>query len=165
MELFSYADRKVLAKGFELMIKGIKGIPVDQLELEDFNRLASEAFFKFPLRLPEKIALYFRMSSVLEGTCRMIDPDFDFLPNLVRLVEEEGLMRLALVDEIMDYVNYVSTEMKERLLKQPTLERRRGKKWIGIPIVAASIPVYFLLGDVISLLVAFLGIAVTLSLP
>lgn len=65
----------------------------------------------------------------------------------------------------MDYVNYVSTEMKERLLKQPTLERRRGKKWIGIPIVAASIPVYFLLGDVISLLVAFLGIAVTLSLP
>ncbi|WP_287689250.1 AarF/UbiB family protein [Metallosphaera javensis (ex Sakai et al. 2022)] len=160
-----YADRKVLAKGFDLMIREMKGVPVDQLELEEFNRLASEAFFKFPLRLPEKIALYFRMSSVLEGTCRMIDPEFDFLPNLVRLVEEEGLMRMALVDEVMDYVNYFSAGIKERMLKQPTLPKRRERKWIGIPVVAASIPAYFFLGDVVSILIALLGITVTLSLP
>ncbi|QKQ99060.1 AarF/ABC1/UbiB kinase family protein [Metallosphaera tengchongensis] len=160
-----YADRKLLAKGFELMIKGIKGIPVDQLELEEFNRLASEAFFKFPLRLPERIALYFRMSSVLEGTCRMIDPDFDFLPNLVRLVEEEGLLRLAFVDEVMDYVNFLSTGMKERMLKSPQGEVRNSRKWVGIPIVAMSIPTYLLVGDVTAILVALLGLTVTLSLP
>ncbi|MEM3196260.1 MAG: AarF/UbiB family protein [Metallosphaera sp.] len=160
-----YADRKVLAKGFDLMIREMKGVPVDQLELEEFNRLASEAFFKFPLRLPEKIALYFRMSSVLEGTCRMIDPDFDFLPNLVRLVEEEGLMRLAIIDEVMDYVNYFTTQVKERMLRTPIQERRREKRWIGLPVVLASFPVYLFLGDVPSILVALLGITITLSLP
>jgi Predicted unusual protein kinase len=162
-----FADRMVLAKGFELMIKEIKGVPVDQLELEDFNRMASEAFFKFPLRLPEKLALYFRMSAVLEGVCRMIDPEFDFLPNLVRLVEEEGLMREAIRDEIMDYVNVFTGSLKERMLKRPELPRNRlaGKKWVGVPVVVASIPLYFVEGEFLSLLVALLGITITLSLP
>ncbi|NON63072.1 AarF/ABC1/UbiB kinase family protein [Acidianus sp. RZ1] len=160
-----FANRDVLVKGFDLMIRQAKG-EVEQIELEDFNRLASQAFYKFPLRLPEKLALYLRMSGVLEGTCKMIDPDFDFVQNTVRLMQEERLARLALIDELSDYFRTANNAIKASMLRKGEPSRKRSKKWIGSLIIAISLPLYFFTNDAyLAILVSILGLSITLSLP
>lgn len=160
-----FADRKVLIKGFQLLIESAKR-EIEEIELEDFNRLASEAFYKFPLRLPERLAVYLRMSAVLEGTCKMIDPDFDFIDNLVRLIQELGLTRAAFIDELKDYYNAFTKGIKMSLISEPEKIRRRSKKWIGSVIIAFGIAYYLLLGNFdVAALIALLGLSLTLSLP
>lgn len=160
-----FADRRVLIKGFQLLIESAKR-EIEQIELEDFNRLASEAFYKFPLRLPDRLAAYLRMSAVLEGTCKLIDPDFDFIDNLVRLIQELGLTRAALVDELRDYYNAFSRSIKMALIPEAEKIRNRSKKWIGSIVIIAGIVAYLIFGNfVIAILLALLGISITLSLP
>lgn len=160
-----FADRKVLIKGFQLLIESAKR-ELEEIELQDFNRLASEAFYKFPLRLPERLAAYLRMSAVLEGTCKLIDPDFDFIDNLIRLIQELGLTRTALMDEMRDYYDAFSRNIKMNLIPEAEKIRKRSKKWVGSIIIGAGIVAYFLLGNFYAaILIALLGISITLSLP
>ncbi|ARM77191.1 glycosyl transferase family 1 [Acidianus manzaensis] len=160
-----FADRKVLIKGFQLLIESARR-ELEEIELQDFNKLASEAFYKFPLRLPERLAAYLRMSAVLEGTCKLIDPDFDFIDNLIRLIQDLGLTRVALLDEAKDYYTVFSNKIKMELIPQSEKTKKRSKKWIGSAIIAASIIAYVLLGNFyIAILIAIFGLSITLSLP
>ncbi|WP_256202529.1 ABC1 kinase family protein [Sulfuracidifex tepidarius] len=94
-----YADRDVLTQGIDLFMQNLQGIEVDQMEVEDFLDISNQVFYKFPLRLPYKLVLPLRMISVLEGTCRKIYPDFNFLEFSEKLLDEEGYKTKVVVEQ------------------------------------------------------------------
>ncbi|BCU66960.1 glycosyl transferase family 1 [Sulfolobales archaeon HS-7] len=158
------ADRRVLVKGFELLMKELQGIRVEEMELEDFQRIANDAFYRFPLRLPSRLAIYFRMSAVLEGTCTEIDPDFDFFRSLVTIVQDEGLLREAYFDELRNTYNKVINAIRLSMLEKPTQRKRRDSYWIGVLAIGVSIAIYLITkNEVLPLLVAILGLGISLS--
>jgi predicted unusual protein kinase regulating ubiquinone biosynthesis (AarF/ABC1/UbiB family) len=55
---------------------------------------------RFPFRLPKNLALYMRMSSILEGIYYHHKVSFQFVKVLAGLLEEEGLVRDAYIEEV-----------------------------------------------------------------
>jgi Predicted unusual protein kinase len=156
------ADREVLAEGISLFMKSMQGIQVDELELQDFMRLADEVFYKFPLRLPQKMALYIRMTNELEGLCRAIDPDFDFIGVLAQFLEDEGLAREAMEEEVRDLFSAVNMKLRSALLNQRrvVIQNRPRRNYVPQIVIGIAIVLFLLTkNDLISLLVALFGLS------
>ncbi len=66
--------------------------PPDELEIRELLEIANDVIFEFPFRLPRSLVLYMRMSSLLEGICQTLDPDFKFIKVLRTLLYTEGLL-------------------------------------------------------------------------
>lgn len=159
------ADREVLVKGFEITMRQMQGLAVDQIEMEDFQRLADEAFYRFPLRLPERLAVYLRMASVLEGTCQEVDPEFQFIPNLVQLVDDEGLLREAYLNSLTETYREIRRRIAMTSLRSREGNRNRGGRSAGRavgPLMGGLAVVTYLLfrEPVIALLVAMVGLSI-----
>ena len=75
------------------------------MEVKALQDLANKTLSKFPFRLPKNLALYMRMASILEGIYHYHDVKFQFVRVLVGLLEEEGLIKDAYVEEFKRYVN------------------------------------------------------------
>lgn len=98
-------DRRLVEKGLELSIQSLYGKKVDRMEVKALQDLANKTLSKFPFRLPKNLALYMRMASILEGIYHYHDVKFQFVRVLVGLLEEEGLIKDAYVEEFKRYVN------------------------------------------------------------
>ena len=94
----------------------MEGIEIDRLELEDFMKLADEVFFKFPLRMPPKLVLPFRMINVLNGTCREIDEDFDFVKSSITFLEEEGYTTKVFIEQTRELLDGLWNRFRNFLL-------------------------------------------------
>lgn len=95
-------NRYVIQRGIELAIRDLEGIKVEEMELKELMALASKTIFQFPFRLPRYLVLYLRMSTELEGVCRILNPNFNFIRILKVVLEEEGLRREAEKDDLKD---------------------------------------------------------------
>jgi predicted unusual protein kinase regulating ubiquinone biosynthesis (AarF/ABC1/UbiB family) len=62
--------------------------------------LANKTMSRFPFRLPKNLALYMRMGSILEGIYQHHKVKFQFVKVLANLLEEEGLLRDAYIEEV-----------------------------------------------------------------
>jgi predicted unusual protein kinase regulating ubiquinone biosynthesis (AarF/ABC1/UbiB family) len=98
-------DRRLVEKGLELSIQSLHGKKVDRMEIKALQDLANKTLSRFPFRLPKNLALYMRMASILEGIYHYHDIRLQFVRVLVSLLEEEGLIREAYVEEFKRYVN------------------------------------------------------------
>lgn len=98
-------DRRLVEKGLELSIQSLHGKKVDRMEVKALQDLANKTLSRFPFRLPKNLALYMRMASILEGIYHYHDVKFQFVRVLVSLLEEEGLIKDAYVEEFKRYVN------------------------------------------------------------
>jgi predicted unusual protein kinase regulating ubiquinone biosynthesis (AarF/ABC1/UbiB family) len=103
--LESSVDRRLVEKGLELSIQSLYGKKVDSMEVKALQDLANKTLSRFPFRLPKNLALYMRMASILEGIYHYHDVKFQFVRVLVSLLEEEGLIKDAYVEEFKRYVN------------------------------------------------------------
>jgi len=83
-----------------LSLQSLHGKEVDQMEVNYLMNLANKTMSKFPFRLPKNLALYLRMTSILEGIYKYHNIDFHFLKVLRNLLEEEGLTQEAYFAEI-----------------------------------------------------------------
>jgi predicted unusual protein kinase regulating ubiquinone biosynthesis (AarF/ABC1/UbiB family) len=73
------ADRRLMRQVFELAIDQFRGEDLDEYRIEElFGEFQSE-LYDFPMRLPQNLAHIVRVTSVLEGVCRTLDPEFDFI--------------------------------------------------------------------------------------
>jgi predicted unusual protein kinase regulating ubiquinone biosynthesis (AarF/ABC1/UbiB family) len=70
------------------------------MEVRALMDLANKTLSRFPFRLPKNLALYMRMASILEGIYHHHHVRFQFVKVLANLLEEEGLVRDAYVEEI-----------------------------------------------------------------
>ncbi len=114
-----FADRVVLAKGLKLFMQSMQGIEIEELELQDFLKLADQVFFKFPLRMPSKLVLPFRMINVLDGTCREIDRNFDFVKASISFLEEEGYTTRVIIEQAREILDNLWDRFRNFLLAYP----------------------------------------------
>ncbi|WP_338604210.1 AarF/ABC1/UbiB kinase family protein [Sulfolobus tengchongensis] len=167
-----FADRRVLAKGLKLFMQSMQGIEVSELELQDFMKLADQVFFKFPLRMPQKLVLPFRMINVLDGTCREIDNNFDFVKSSIAFLEEEGYTTKVAMEQAREIIDGIWNRFRSFLLSysQPqeiiaiSNNTRRSASIIDyLPqiILVATIALYIITKDVV---VTLLLILLALSL-
>ena len=126
-------DRRLVEKGLELSIESLHGRKVDRMEIKALQDLANKTLSRFPFRLPKNLALYMRMASILEGIYHYHNVKFQFVRVLVSLLEEEGLIKEAYIEEFKRYVNRfvkgieVSSELAP-MLKQYLVDQNSENK-------------------------------------
>lgn len=96
-------NRYILEKALELSIRSLHGQRVDSMETKALTDLTNRTMSKFPFRLPKNLALYMRMTSILEGIYQQHKVKFKFARVLENILSEEGLFREAYVEEAKDY--------------------------------------------------------------
>ena len=143
-------DRRLVEKGLELSIQSLHGKKVDRMEVKALQDLANKTLSRFPFRLPKSLALYMRMASILEGIYHYHKVRFQFVRVLVNLLEEEGLIKEAYLEEFKRYVNRfakgieISGELapmiKQYLTDQKTVDRtKKYSNIIPVSILSSSI--------------------------
>ncbi|MFL6396458.1 MAG: ABC1 kinase family protein, partial [Nitrososphaeraceae archaeon] len=93
-------NRYVVEKGIEMSIQSLYGKQVDRMEVKALMELSNKTMARFPFRLPKNLALYMRMASIIEGIYHHHQVRFQFVKVLKNLLEEEGLLKEAYVEEI-----------------------------------------------------------------
>jgi predicted unusual protein kinase regulating ubiquinone biosynthesis (AarF/ABC1/UbiB family) len=96
-------NRFIVEKALEFSIRSLHGQQVDRMEVKALVDLTNKTMSKFPFRLPKNLALYMRMSSILEGIYHHHKVRFQFVKVLADILAEEGLLRDAYVEETRDY--------------------------------------------------------------
>ncbi len=93
-------DRTIIEKGLALSIQAFHGTKVDRMEVKALMELANKTMSKFPFKLPKHLALYMRMTSILEGVYLTHKVNFRFINVLQNILEEENIIRDAYVEEL-----------------------------------------------------------------
>lgn len=96
-------NRYVVEKALEISIRSLHGQQVDRMEVKALVELTNKTMSRFPFRLPKNLALYMRMSSILEGIYHHHKVKFQFVKVLANILDEEGLLKEAYIEESRDY--------------------------------------------------------------
>jgi predicted unusual protein kinase regulating ubiquinone biosynthesis (AarF/ABC1/UbiB family) len=83
-------DREWMREVFEIVFESLRGGGVEAYEVREIVSEFQGTLYEFPLRLPQNLALIVRVSTVLEGVCRALDDDFDFIAVVRDYVRERG---------------------------------------------------------------------------
>jgi len=84
------ADREVMREAFGIAIDQFRGADVSEYRIEQLVGQFESQLYAFPMRLPQNLALVVRVTTVLEGVCRTLDPEFDFIEVITEYVREQG---------------------------------------------------------------------------
>lgn len=98
--LTSDFNRSVIEQGIALSIRAMYGKKPDEMEVKALMELANKTMSKFPFALPKNLALYMRMSSIIEGIYKTHKVDFKFVQVLKNILEEEQLIKDAYIEEL-----------------------------------------------------------------
>jgi len=96
------ADRTIMVEAIRMALKSLEGKDITELEYRELVRKADEILLRFPFRLPYNLTLFARMSVILEGVCKNLDPDFNFIATVSEIMEEEKAQRKVLLRRIKD---------------------------------------------------------------
>jgi predicted unusual protein kinase regulating ubiquinone biosynthesis (AarF/ABC1/UbiB family) len=114
-------NRNIVEKALEFSIKSLHGQQVDRMEVKALVELTNKTMTKFPFRLPKNLALYMRMSSILEGIYHHHKVKFQFVKVLADILAEEGLLREAYVEEAKDYFGRLVKGIETSITLTPIL--------------------------------------------
>nr|WP_206043601.1 AarF/ABC1/UbiB kinase family protein [Haloarcula rubripromontorii] len=84
------ADRDVMREAFDIVIEQFRGEDISEYRIEQLVGQFETQLYEFPMRLPQDLALVVRVTTVLEGVCRTLDPEFDFIEIISEYVMERG---------------------------------------------------------------------------
>jgi predicted unusual protein kinase regulating ubiquinone biosynthesis (AarF/ABC1/UbiB family) len=125
-------NRSVIEQGIDLSIRTMYGKKPDEMEVRALMELANKTMSKFPFMLPKNLALYLRMSSIIEGIYKTHKVDFKFVKVLQNILEEEQLIKDAYIEEIkysftrfaksIDATISIAPELKKFLEENRTLQ-------------------------------------------
>jgi len=143
-------NRTVIEKGIELSIRAMHGNKPDEMEVQSLMELANKTMSKFPFMLPKNLALYLRMTSIIEGIYKTHNVDFKFVKVLKNILEEENLITRAYVEELkISFDNFsksinsvlrIGPEMKELMDEvQIYMKKRKPMVLISGSIFASAI--------------------------
>lgn len=93
-------NRSVIEQGIDMSIRAMYGKKPDEMEVKALMDLANKTMARFPFVLPKNLALYMRMSSIIEGIYKTHKVDFKFVKVLKSILEEEQLIKDAYIEEI-----------------------------------------------------------------
>ncbi len=96
------ADKALMADAIKIAFKSLEGKNISEIEYRELVRRADEILLRFPFRLPYNLTLFARMSIILEGVCKNLDPNFNFIATVFEIMEEEKAERKVLIRRIKD---------------------------------------------------------------
>jgi predicted unusual protein kinase regulating ubiquinone biosynthesis (AarF/ABC1/UbiB family) len=114
-------NRYVVEKALELSIQSLHGEEVDRMEVRALMDLANKTLSKFPFRLPKNLALYMRMTSIVEGIYQHHNVNLRFVKVLSQLLEQEGLIREAYIEEVKDSIKRFAKGIEQSVDLAPLL--------------------------------------------
>jgi predicted unusual protein kinase regulating ubiquinone biosynthesis (AarF/ABC1/UbiB family) len=144
-------NRNIVEKAIELSIRSMHGKHVDKMEVKSLMDLSNKTLSKFPFRLPKNLALYMRMTSIVEGIYHQHKIRFQFVKVLSNLFEQEGLINDAYIEEIkysfQKFIKNIeasvnlSQTIKTYLDNQETNIKKRDKRYafLGKSIFASAL--------------------------
>ena len=116
-------NRYVVEKAIEMSIQSVYGKEVDKMEVKALTDLANKTMSRFPFRLPKNLALYMRMSSILEGIYQHHKVRFQFVKVLANILEEEeGLLRDAYIEEAKTSIHRLGMSIESAFTIAPLLQ-------------------------------------------
>ncbi|MFW6017326.1 MAG: ABC1 kinase family protein [Halapricum sp.] len=133
------ADRQLMAQGFELVLESFRGEDISQYQVQELFEQFQGTMQELPMRLPQNLALVVRVSSVLEGVCRTLDPDFDFV-SVVRDYVADRATETATAERVREEVRTRAVDLERSLRRAPvqleeTLDRQeRGALGVSMGI-------------------------------
>jgi predicted unusual protein kinase regulating ubiquinone biosynthesis (AarF/ABC1/UbiB family) len=114
-------NRYIVERGIALSIQSMHGKQVDKMEVKALVDLANKTMSHFPFKLPKNLALYMRMASILEGIYYHHKVPFQFVKVLANLLEEEGLIRDAYIEEVKVSVRRFAKGIQDSINVAPLL--------------------------------------------
>ena len=118
------ANRGVIRRSIEIAMGGLSGKSAEESDIRELLEIANGVVFEFPFRLPRSLVLYMRMSSLLEGICLTLDPDFKFVKVLRKLFIDEGLLNELYRGQISDFFKKSIVSLENGLDILPLLKRK-----------------------------------------
>ncbi|GGM69581.1 glycosyl transferase family 1 [Thermogymnomonas acidicola] len=118
------ANRGIIRRSIEVAMMNFYGRSPDELEIRELLEIANDVIFEFPFRLPRSLVLYMRMSSLLEGICQTLDPDFKFIKVLRTLLYTEGLLDELYRKQLEEFVRKAIDSVQRGLDVLPLLKRK-----------------------------------------
>ena len=115
-------NRYVVEKGIEMSIQSMHGKQVDRMEVNALMELANKTMTRFPFRLPKNLALYMRMTSILEGLYHHHKVKFHFVKVLANLLEQEQLIKEAYKEEIKESIKRFTKNIEASIHVAPLLK-------------------------------------------
>ena len=116
-------NREVIEKGIDMSIKSMYGKKPDEMEVEALMSLANKTMAKFPFKLPKHLALYLRMSTIIEGIYHTHKVDFKFIKVLRQILEEESLIKDAYIEEIKHSFKRFAKTLDDTLTIAPEIKK------------------------------------------
>jgi predicted unusual protein kinase regulating ubiquinone biosynthesis (AarF/ABC1/UbiB family) len=95
---------------------------VDKMEVKALTDLANKTMSRFPFRLPKNLALYMRMASIIEGIYLHHKVKFQFVKVLAKILEGEGLIREAYIEEARTSILRLGKNIESALNVAPLLQ-------------------------------------------
>ena len=115
-------NRYVVEKALEMSIQSMHGKQVDRMEVNALMELANKTMTRFPFRLPKNLALYMRMTSILEGIYHHHKVKFHFVKVLANLLEQEQLIKEAYKEEIKESIKRFTKNIEASIHVAPLLK-------------------------------------------
>jgi predicted unusual protein kinase regulating ubiquinone biosynthesis (AarF/ABC1/UbiB family) len=116
-------NRSVIEKGIAMSIQAMRGIKVDKMEVRALMDLANKTMSRFPFKLPKHLALYMRMTSILEGIYHTHKVNFKFLNVLQNILEEENLIKDAYIEELKISFNKFTKSINDVIAIAPEIKQ------------------------------------------
>ena len=85
--------------------------------------LANRTMSKFPFKLPKHLALYLRMSTIIEGIYHTHKVDFKFIKVLRQILEEESLIKDAYIEEIKRSFSRFAKTIEDTITIAPEIKK------------------------------------------
>ncbi|MDZ7688216.1 MAG: AarF/ABC1/UbiB kinase family protein [Halobacteriales archaeon] len=95
-------DRDLIVEVVEVAIEDYSGEDVDDIRIQQLMDEIEETIYEYPLRIPSYIALGLRVSTIVEGVCLELDPEFDFLGVAREFFIEEGYVQEAARGQVIE---------------------------------------------------------------
>jgi predicted unusual protein kinase regulating ubiquinone biosynthesis (AarF/ABC1/UbiB family) len=86
-------DRDLMVEVIEIAIEDLSGGDVSEMRVQQLLDEVEETVYEYPLRIPSYVALGLRVSTIVEGVCLELDPEFDFLDVAREFFIEEGFVQ------------------------------------------------------------------------
>jgi predicted unusual protein kinase regulating ubiquinone biosynthesis (AarF/ABC1/UbiB family) len=116
-------NKTVIEKAIDLSIRAMHGKKPDEMEVKALMDFANKTMSKFPFILPKNLALYMRMTSIVEGIYKTHKVDFKFVKVLRQILQEENLIKDAYIEEIKHSFSRFAKSLDATISIMPELKK------------------------------------------
>ena len=116
-------NKTVIEKAVQMTVQAMHGRKPEEMEVKALMELANKTMSKFPFMLPKNLALYMRMSSIIEGIYHTHKVNFKFVKVLKQILEEEHLIKDAYIEEIKRSFTKFAKSIEDTITIAPEIKR------------------------------------------